>query len=70
MKRYTFSEKNPVIRLKSERHKTEFQPINKKSLREHIPIEQGLRPFDIADSISDSITQRAYSNRTRIKTGK
>ena len=37
-------------------------------VREHIPLEQGLRPFSLSDLPSSVFSQRAYSIRTRIKT--
>ena len=37
-------------------------------IREHIPLEQGLRPDNVSQAIITYFYQRAYSIRTRIKT--
>ena len=38
-------------------------------LKEYIPIKQGLRLLKLRDKAIIRVTQRVYSNKTRIKTG-
>ena len=53
-------------RIKTERNCASYRIL--KSLREHIPTEQGLRPRGSPATSLMPSAQRAYSNRTRIKT--
>ena len=39
-----------------------------RNVRDHIPLEQGLRPYFLKDHDNSEQSQRPYSIRTRIKT--